>query len=159
VATITTSGANGTVTDTWTPNVSSTNTATNLPAGAYVVNATDATGCTTTQTITLTEPPQLTINAGGFNVTCNGACDGQVVVLPSGGTPNYTFAWNTGCTSPNCNNICAGSYNVTVTDANGCTSTASATVTEPPAISITSTTIDAHCNQSDGSATATFNPN
>lgn len=154
VATINVTGANGNVTYTWSPNVSATNSATNIPAGTYVVDATDATGCTSTETITITEPPQLTINAGGFNVTCNAACDGQVVVLPSGGTPNYSFAWNTGCTSPNCNNVCAGSYTVTVTDANGCAATATTSVTEPPAITINTTTTDAHCNQPDGAASA-----
>ncbi len=153
-ASITVTGNNGNVTYVWNPGVSTTNSATNITAGTYVVTATDATGCSSTETITITEPPQLTLTAGGFNVTCDGACDGQIVVIPTGGSPNYTFLWNTGCTTANCNSVCAGNYNVTVTDANGCISTATTSVTQPPAITITSTTTDANCGQSDGSATA-----
>ncbi len=125
-----------------------------LGAGPYTVTVTDDNGCTATANVTITEPPALTLAAAGFNVTCNGACDGQVVVIPNGGTPNYTFSWNTGCTNASCNNICAGTYNVTVTDMNGCIASATTTVTEPVAISITTSSVDAHCNMADGSASA-----
>jgi gliding motility-associated-like protein len=129
-------------------------TETGLGAGPYTVTVTDDNGCIATASVTITEPPALTLAAAGFNVTCNGACDGQVVVIPSGGTPNYTFNWSTGCTNPSCNNICAGTYNVTVTDMNGCTASATTTVTEPLAITTTTSSVDAHCNQADGSASA-----
>jgi gliding motility-associated-like protein len=100
--------------------------------------------------ITITEPTPLTVAAAGFNVTCYGVCDGQIVAIPNGGTPNYTFAWSTGCTQPSCNNVCAGTYNITVTDMNGCTTTASATVTQPTQITYTTSSQNAHCNQPDG---------
>jgi gliding motility-associated-like protein len=138
----------------WLPSGGVSANETGLIAGTYTCNVTDANGCTISQSLTITEPPQLTLAVAGFNVTCNSVCDGQVVVIPSGGVPNYTFSWNTGCTSPSCNNICAGSYTVTVSDANGCVTTASTTVTEPTAISITTAAVDAHCNQADGSASA-----
>lgn len=131
--------------------------ATSLPAGSYTCTVTDANGCIITQSLTVTEPPQLTISVAGFNVSCFGSCDGQVVVIPNGGTPTYAFSWNTGCNQPSCNAICTGSYTVDVTDANGCIATASTTVTEPTAISITTSEVDAHCNQSDGSASANAN--
>jgi gliding motility-associated-like protein len=132
-------------------------TESSLCAGTYTCTVTDLNGCTLTQTFTITEPTLLTVASAGFNVTCFGACDGQIVAIPSGGTgPTYTFAWSTGCTSASCNNICAGTYNVTVTDFNGCTATSTATVTEPTPISITTSTVDAHCNLADGSAAATF---
>jgi gliding motility-associated-like protein len=153
-ASVNVTGNIGSINYAWNPNVSSAASANNLAAGTYVVTATDSVGCTSSQTITITEPPQLTLQAGGFNVTCFGACDGQVVVLPAGGSPTYSFLWNTGCTSPNCNAVCAGNYNVTVTDANGCTATSSTIVTEPPAITIATSVVDAHCNQADGSASA-----
>jgi gliding motility-associated-like protein len=129
---------------------------TGLCAGNYSCVVTDLNGCTLTQTFTLTEPPLLTVASAGFNVSCFGVCDGQIVAIPSGGTPNYTFAWSTGCTTASCNNICAGTYNVTVTDMNGCTATSTATVTEPTDITITTSTIDAHCSLPDGSASSTF---
>lgn len=153
-ASITVTGNTGVVTYTWNPNVSTTNSATGLAAGTYIVDAQDPNGCSTTSTFTITEPPQLTTTVGGFNVTCNAACDGQIVVIPTGGTGTYTFLWNSGCTQPSCNNICAGNYNVTVTDQNGCTSSGTTTVTEPTPIVITTSYDTAHCNQSDGNAYA-----
>jgi len=156
-ASITVSGNTGPVTYTWTPNVSSTNSATGLAAGTYIVDASDPNGCSTSSTITITEPPQLTNTVGGFNVTCFGACDGQVVVIPNGGTGIYSFNWSSGCTQPSCNNVCAGVYNVTVTDQNGCTSTGTATVTEPTQVVINTAYDTAHCGQADGNAYVTAN--
>jgi gliding motility-associated-like protein len=155
-ATVIVNGGNPGYTYNWTPSGGSSATATNLCAGNYTCDVSDINGCTISQTVLITEPTPLTVSSAGFNVTCNAACDGQLVAIPAGGTPTYTFSWSTGCTNPSCNNICAGTYNVTVTDMNGCTATSTATVTEPTAISITTSTIDAHCNQSDGSASATF---
>lgn len=151
-ASITITGNTGPVTYTWSPSVSSTNSATGLAAGTYIVDATDPNGCSTSSTFNITEPPQLTATVGGFNVTCFGACDGQVVVIPTGGTGTYQFAWNTGCTQPSCNNICAGSYNVVVTDQNGCTTAGSTTVTEPTQVMISTSYDTAHCSQADGNA-------
>ncbi len=131
-------------------------TETGLCAGNYSCLVTDFNGCTLTQTFTITEPTQLTVASAGFNVTCFGICDGQVVAIPNGGTPNYTFVWSSGCTGASCNNICAGTYNVTVTDFNGCTATSSATVTEPTDITITTSTVDAHCSFADGAASSVF---
>ncbi len=153
-ASVTVSGNTGLVTYVWTPNVSTTNSATGLAAGTYIVDATDPNGCSTSNTITITEPPQLTTAVGGFNVSCFGVCDGQIVVIPTGGTGNYTFAWSNSCNQPSCNGICAGAYNVTVTDQNGCTSAGSTTVTEPPQIVITTSYDTAHCGQTDGAAYA-----
>jgi gliding motility-associated-like protein len=137
--------------------VQTTPSATGLPAGTYTCTVTDANGCIITQTATVTEPTQLTVAVAGFNVSCFGSCDGQVVVIPNGGTPNYSFSWNTGCNQPSCNNVCAGTYTVNVTDANGCVSSASTTVTEPTPIVINTSEVDAHCNLSDGSASAIAN--
>lgn len=152
--TMTPVGGNPGYTFVWTPNVSATGTASNLAAGTYSCTVTDASGCSSTASYTVSEPTQLTVSAAGFNVTCYNACDGQIVTIPAGGTPNYTFLWNTGCTSASCNGICAGNYTVTVTDANGCTVQDTANVTQPTQIVINTSAQDANCNQSDGSASA-----
>jgi gliding motility-associated-like protein len=104
---------------------------------------TDANGCTGTNSYIITEPPLLTatlagsIYAGGWGVSCNGACDDTLTTTPSGGTPPFSYTWsNAGPNSPTQTGICAGTYTVTVTDANNCTATASFTVTEPPVLSV-----------------------
>jgi gliding motility-associated-like protein len=137
-------------------NGGNTSSISSLCAGGYNCQVTDANGCTFSSSFTITEPPLLTLAAAGFNISCFGACDGQLVAIPTGGTPNYAFNWTNACTSASCSNVCPGNYNVTVTDLNGCTATATASVTEPPDIIVTTTTVDAHCNLSDGSAGATF---
>ncbi len=154
-ATMTPVGGNPGYTYIWSPSGGIGATASGLAAGSYTCVVTDASGCSSTSAITINEPTQLVVSAAGFNVTCFGACDGQVVTIPAGGTPNYTFLWNTGCTSAACNNICAGNYTVTVTDANGCTGSDTANVTEPTPIVINTSVVDASCGQADGSATAT----
>ena len=151
-ATGTASGGVGSYTYSWTPSGATTPTATGLTIGGYTVTVTDANGCTATGSASITEPTQLTLATAGFDATCFGACDGQVVVIPNGGTQPYSFSWNTGCTSPSCNNICAGTYTITVTDGNGCTATDSAVVNQPPQITTTTSSTTSHCGQPDGSA-------
>jgi gliding motility-associated-like protein len=156
-ATLTASGGQGPYTYLWTPGNQTGSTATGLCPGNYSCTATDANGCTVTQTFAITAPPPLTLSSSGFNVSCANVCDGQLVAIPGGGTPNYSFLWSSGCTSASCSNVCAGTYNVTLTDANGCTMTATTTLTAPPAINIATSTTPASCQASDGSAIATFN--
>jgi len=150
-ASVTASGGTGTLTYSWSSG-GTASTESNLIAGSYTCTITDANGCSIQQTFAITEPPQLTLATAGFDATCFGVCDGQVIVIPNGGVQPYQFAWDNGCTSPSCTGLCAGTYNVTVTDANGCTATGSATVNEPPQITTVMSSATAHCNQSDGSA-------
>ena len=112
---------------------------TNVCAGVFTVTATDANGCTGTATVTITEPPVLTAAIVGTNVSCNGACDGAGDLTPGGGTPPYTFLWDDpgATTTEDVAALCAGTYNVTVTDANGCTQTANVVITEPTLIVLT----------------------
>jgi gliding motility-associated-like protein len=116
---------------------------TDLTAGDYEVTITDLNGCQITGTITLNEPPVLgeTISAityvGGWNVSCNGASDGQIDLEITGGTPGYTYDWNTGATSQNLVNVNIGVYSVTATDANGCQISTEITLTEPPVLTET----------------------
>jgi len=131
-----------------------TATATNLSAGTFCVDVTDANGCIATACVTITEPGALIVNGTTIDLLCNGVCSGEIDVTVSGGVSPYTYAWNTSATAEDLTNQCAGSYTVTVTDANGATGTASFTLIEPTALAITNTTIvDVNCNGlCDGSA-------
>ncbi|UPT68693.1 MAG: Ig-like domain-containing protein [Sphingobacteriales bacterium JAD_PAG50586_3] len=143
-----------------------------LCAGTYTIVVTDVNGCTVTNTYTLTAPPALDpivsyANYNGYNVTCNGACNGSINLTVNGGVAPFTYAWvgpnNYSSTSEDINNLCAGNYTVVVTDANGCTSTINVTLTEPPvlAASLLAATYNGGVNIScsnacDGSINATI---
>ena len=75
------------------------------------------------------------------STTCNSGNDGQTYVTVSGGTSPYSYVWDNGQTTDTAYNLSAGNYVVTVTDDNGCTTTDTATITEPAVISGTDTQI------------------
>ncbi|MCX6257832.1 MAG: T9SS type A sorting domain-containing protein, partial [Bacteroidia bacterium] len=117
----------------------------NVIAGIYTVTVNDIYGCTATATATLTQPAALaatatvTSNFNGYGVGCNGATNGTISLVVSGGLTAYTYHWSNNATTQNLSGVGAGTYTVTITDLNGCTVTASATLTQPPAITATAT--------------------
>ncbi|MDX2003591.1 MAG: DUF2341 domain-containing protein [Chitinophagales bacterium] len=117
-----------------------------ITAGTYTVTVSDSRSCTATASITITQATALTVAVTGTNITCNGASTGSVTMMPSGGTPSYTYLWNTGNTSQNLTSRAAGTYSVTVTDSRGCTGNGSVTLTQPTAISAIPTATNATCN-------------
>ncbi len=129
----------------WT-NGATTQDISGLVAGTYTVTVTDANGCTKTTSATVTQPPALALSTTITNVLCNGASTGAVDLTVSGGTPGYTYTWTNGATTQDISGLVAGTYTVTVTDANGCTKTTSATVTEPPALALSTTVTNVLCN-------------
>ncbi|MCX6295502.1 MAG: PKD domain-containing protein, partial [Bacteroidetes bacterium] len=125
----------------------------------YSVTVTDPGGCVGTDNVTIYADPQITLALAGIDVTCFGACNGQTIVIPAGGTPAYTYNWTSGCVTAACTAICPGTYTVIVSDAWGCTATGSTTVIQPTLLSasITANT-PASCNGvCDGTATAAGN--
>jgi PKD repeat protein len=120
--------------------------ATALAAGTYNITVTDALGCDTTLSATLIDPPALAIaSITPTPVTCANGNDGSVQVQVSGGTPGYTITWNDGSNGPLLGNLPAGTYSASVTDANGCSTTAQATVIAPAPILLTATGPDTVC--------------
>jgi len=79
----------------------------------------------------------------------SGDCTGTTSVTASGGTPGYTYAWSNGATTATATGLCVGTYTVTVADANGCSDTTSAVVTEPPPLTISSTPDLVLCSDDD----------
>ena len=135
-----------------TSSTSATNTA--LSAGTYTVNVTDAHGCTTNSsgTVTITEPNLLTITVTSQTaITCHGGSDGAGTVQGWGGTTPYNYSWNSGptSTSGSMSGLTAGVYTVTVTDANGCQAQHTVGLHQPSPMRdsiVSSKTVNVKCN-------------
>ena len=136
-ATVTPAGGTGTDTYSWsTSPVQTAATATGLAVGSYTVTVTDANGCTTTSTATITQPASALTSSisAQTNVKCFGGSTGAVTVAAAGGTSTYSYTLGgvtntTGTFSA----LAAGTYTVNITDANGCTTVQSVTITQPAA--------------------------
>lgn len=154
-ATVSFSG-NPTATFSWSPNVSSGSTATGLAPGVYIVNVNDPGGCSGADTVTITEPTQLVLAMSGTDATCSGATDGTSQVIAAGGTGAYTYTWNTNPPqyTSSAQNLPAGTYSVTVVDANSCSASDIFTVNQPQALAITIGTAPETCSNANGAATA-----
>jgi hypothetical protein len=87
----------------------------------------------------------LAVTGTTSNVSCNGGSNGSINLTVSGGTPGYTFNWSNGTTTEDLNGLTIGTYTVTVTDANGCTKTASFTITQPTALVVNILTVNPAC--------------
>lgn len=120
---------------------STNDTLLNLNAGTYTVTITDngsGASCTVTDSITLIDPVLIDVTITlDSNVKCNGATDGGLTAVGSGGTGGITYVWNTGANTPTISGLAAGDYTVTVEDANGCVDSATQTITQPTVVSAT----------------------
>jgi hypothetical protein len=157
-AVVTATGGTGAYSYSWSPSGGTAATASSLIAGGYTVTVTDANSCSTTQTFNITEPSAaLAATTMQTNVTCNGGNNGDAMVMPTGGTPGYSYNWQpSGGSLSSASGLSIGTYTCTITDANGCSTTQSVTITEPPALAATATAVNALCNGgSDGSASVT----
>ncbi|NPD47967.1 SprB repeat-containing protein, partial [Lentimicrobium sp. S6] len=131
---------------TWDEAWQSTNTFSNLDGEVYRVRVQDANGCNTTKTVTINEPDVLSASAIPSDVTCNGDADGAVDLSVSGGTTNYTFLWSNGATTEDLSGLSGGNFSVTVTDANGCTTTSGPhSVSEPSVLAVMGTETNILC--------------
>ncbi|HPL03660.1 MAG TPA: gliding motility-associated C-terminal domain-containing protein [Bacteroidales bacterium] len=111
----------------------------NLSAGIYTITATDANNCSWAQSITIIEPDTLIANINSSNIPCFGLDNGSLVVQTSGGTQPYTYHWfhDSNQSSNIITNMHPGYYFVSVVDANGCSDTASAYITQPNELILT----------------------
>ena len=119
-------GGTGSYTYNWSTGEHSTNIS-NLLAGTYELTIIDDANCTVSEIFTITQPDELNVN---FNTT-NSDCDtttGAAEAIVTGGTPTYTYSWGTG--TDTIMNLSVGSYPITITDANGCTTESSAIITD-----------------------------
>ena len=119
-------------------NGDTTNQRTGLPAGTYFPFVKDANGCQTGDTVTLTAPARL--RAGivvDSPITCAGLVNGAISATASGGTGPYSVVWANGDTARSRSSLPPGSYQVIVTDANGCTSDTTLQLIEPDSLILT----------------------
>jgi gliding motility-associated-like protein len=134
----------------------------NLPAGSYEFMVNDA-FFDTTFTVLIVEPELLLVELQGVtNASCFGFCDGSITTLVSGGTAPYTYSWTgSGSLTETATDLCAGVYQLQVTDANGCVAILAANVGQPAEfIATTSVVQDVSCFQgSDGAAQVSDNGN
>jgi hypothetical protein len=130
---------------------------TNLTAGSYCYTVVDANGCSATGCDSITEPEPLLgyVDCPCPAVLCPGSCTGVVNLTVVGGDGPYTFDWNNGATSEDLAGLCPGFYEVTITDANGCTFDVShAPFEEADSIAVSAMVIDdADCTDGDDEGT------
>ena len=113
-----------------------------LKAGTYTVNISDNFGCTASQTFHLTQPNKLGMNItvfenlNGYNVKCAGDMTGYIDINPFNNVGKVEYLWSDGLFGKSRNNLPAGSYNVIITDSNGCYSDSSVTLIEPVPLKI-----------------------
>lgn len=153
-ATVNATGGSGGYTYNWLPSGGTSATASGLISGIYTCTITDSNGCTTTQTVSITQPSAISVTATQTNVSCRLGSDGAASVTASGGIPGYTYNWQpSGGNGASANSLTAGAYTCTITDANGCTTTQSFQITQPGGLSYSSSSSDVLCNgDSNGSA-------
>ena len=128
-----------------------------LPAGTYNITLKDILGCSTTASVVLTQPSVLTLTPTTIAAKCFGTSTGTINVAGSGGTGAYMYQLNGGAfqASSSYTAVGAGTYIITIRDANLCTATQTITVTQPPALSVLLTPQNANCTAANGIITST----
>lgn len=119
-ATVTVVTGTGPFTYQWSNNVSTTNTAINLPVNIYVVTVSAPNSCPATATYNITQAPSMADSALVITPATCGANNGALSLYVTGGTSPYSYLWSNGSTSLNQTNLAAGNYTLTVTDNKNC---------------------------------------
>jgi len=135
-----------------------TATASGLFSGIYTVSIVDSNGCTESASVAIGDIPGGTtvILDPLIDASCNGACDGSIKASMNGGVTPFLYLWSDGQTASAATGLCAGTYGVTVTDANGCVSSLDMVLTEPIQVTFISSGAPASCGGTcDGIATVT----
>lgn len=123
-------GGTGALNYSWSTGATGSNIS-NLVAGMHTAYVTDANGCIDSVSLTVSEPTAITSTVTSVN-SIMGLATGKAWVDVMGGTPPYTYFWATGGATDTISNVAAGSYDVTITDANGCTHLDTVVVGEDP---------------------------
>ena len=104
----------------------------NLGSGSYGVTVTDSRGCSFSSNFTLVSPDSLSVSlVNQQDVLCFGDSTGTLTTLVQGGSAPYTYQWSNGESDSTITHLLAGAYNLSVTDANGCSVQKSFTINQP----------------------------
>lgn len=136
-----------------------TSSVTGLCAGTYSVIVTDNSGTSVTTSVTIAQPLALTASITPTDALCYAQCNGSALMNPVGGTPGYSYYWNTvpAQSSANASGLCASLYTCLVTDLNGCTFTQTVSISQPSLLTATASATPATCGNANGSAIAIGN--
>ena len=138
-ASVTPSGGTAPYTYLWTGGGTASSKS-GLAVGSHSVTVTDANGCQATRIFNITQPTAvLSGSTSQTNVACFGGATGAINLTPAGGTPPYTFNWGGGITTEDRTGLVAGTYAVTITDANGCTAIISGIAIAQPTTALAAT--------------------
>lgn len=149
-------GGTGVLTYDWNGIASTDQNLSSAASGSYTLTVTDASGCSQSAgPFTITPSNMLFAAAVGFNVSCFGLTDGSAVGGFAGGNGGITYAWIGGPATQNYTGIGAGTYQVIVSDVQGCSDTASVTITEPASLNPTITGTGTICEGTSTTLTAT----
>jgi gliding motility-associated-like protein len=152
-ATLTINGGTPGYTVSWSTGSAANPTLSGLSAGNYAVSVTDAAGCISSQNFTIEEPVQLALSLSNTQLpNCSGVCNGELTAIPNGGGLPYSYSWMPGNgTADTIAGLCAGSYTLTVTDANTCVITQITNLNNNPVpFNIDTTIVSPSCNLCDG---------
>lgn len=122
-----------------------------LSSGTYIITIIDAGGCSDITSGSITEPEILVAYHIGTDIACHGANTGQIIETATGGTLPYSYLWSNLQTTSTINNVAAGTYSVTITDAHNCVVLDSVHISQPIAYSFTFNVTQSTCGTSNGS--------
>ncbi|MBS1625512.1 MAG: gliding motility-associated C-terminal domain-containing protein [Bacteroidetes bacterium] len=153
---ITVSGGTPPYDITWSGSNATTTVASDLDAGTHTATITDAHGCSTTVTATITQPQQIVSSISTTAAHCESSNDGSATVMVNGGTAPYSYNWDNSFGSTTQNNLSSGSHMLIVTDFNNCTVASTFTVDTQYVLHLAMTSTPVSCfDGNDGTATVT----
>ena len=156
-ASVTPTGGTSPYTYSWSPAGGTASLATGLSAITYSCTITDSHSCSLVKTFTITQPTALSATTAQTNVSCSGGNNGTASVTVSGGTGTYTYVWSpSGGSASSATGLSAISYSCTITDANSCPLVKTFSITQPSALTATTSQTNVTCNGgSNGTASVT----